>query len=299
MGHSLAMNFALAGCKVMLQDISDEALAGAKKLISSNLDTLALAELFDPARKPEVMEENITYTADFAGAVAEAELAVETVFEDAKVKKDIFEKLGKAAPTSTIFASNTSYLDIYKFVEIDHPERLIITHWFAPPHIVPLVEIVPGPETDPQVTERVRAFHEEIGKETIVLKKFLPGFIANRLQAALNLEVFNLLDNGYATPEDIDKAAKSSFGLRLPILGLVRRMDFTGLEMVQRGLANKSYRPPEVRGRAEALDQQISQGRLGVKNGKGFYDYQGISVEEILKERDIKLLKLKDFLEKL
>ena len=193
-------------------------------------------------------------------------------------------------------ASNTSYLDIYQFVETKRPGKVIITHWFAPPHIVPLVEIVPGPQTTPETVAKVKEVLDGLGKQTIVLKKFLPGFIANRLQAALGLEVYHLLDNGYATPEDIDMATKASFGLRMPILGLVRRVDFAGVDLAQRVLKNKAYTPPEVRGRSDAVDSMVSQGRLGVKTGKGFYDYGDSPVEEILRKRDLKLLKLRKFL---
>ena len=299
MGHSLSMAFALAGCKVMLNDLTEAALFKAKDLIASNLDTLAKAGMFDPSRRSEVLEQNITYTVNMGEAVAEAEMALETVFENAGVKKETFANLEKLAPVDTILASNTSYLDIYKFVELEHPERLIIAHFFAPPHIMPLVEIVPGPDTAPEVTERVKKILLEIGKEPIVLHKFLPGFIGNRLQAAMNLELLYLLDNGYAEPEDIDKAAKAGFGLRLPILGLVKRMDFAGLDLIQMALANKSYQPPEVRGRADILDELVAAGRLGVKSGKGFYDYQEVSTAEVMRERDLKLIKLKAFLDKL
>jgi 3-hydroxybutyryl-CoA dehydrogenase len=176
---------------------------------------------------------------------------------------------------------------------------VIITHWFAPPHIVPLVEIVPGPKTTPETVAKVKKVLDGLGKQTIVLKKFLPGFIANRLQAALSLEVYHLLDNGYATPEDIDMATKASFGLRIPILGLVKRVDFAGLDLVQRILKNKSYTPPPVKGRSQVVDSMVSQGRLGVKTGKGFYDYGDSPIEEILRKRDVKLLKLREFLTEL
>ncbi len=299
MGHSLALVFAQGGCQVQLQDLSQAALDKAKGLIATNLDTLAEAGMFDPAQREPVVNQRITYTTDLAQAVAGAEMVVEAVFEDVQLKKDLFARLEELAPVSAVLASNTSYLDIYQFVEIAHPERLLITHWYAPPHIVPLVEIVPGPHTDPALVERVRKFHEELGKEPIVLNKFLQGFIGNRLQAAMTLEVFNLLDNGYATPEDIDRAAKASFGLRLPILGLVKRMDFTGLDTSRKILANKAYRPPEVRGRSDLLDEMVAQGRLGVKSDKGFYDYGGKPTAEILRERDLKLLRLKALLDQL
>ncbi|MCD6299584.1 MAG: hypothetical protein J7L78_00205 [Dehalococcoidales bacterium] len=116
------------------------------------------------------------------------------------------------------------------------------------------------------------------------------------MQAALSLEVYHLLDNGYATPEDIDRVTKASFSLRMPILGLVKRVDFAGLDLTQHILRNKSYVPPAVKGRSDAIDSMVSKGRLGVKTGKGFYDYGDSPIEEILKERDLKLLKLKEFL---
>lgn len=296
MGHSLAQIFAQGGYQVTLNDVSEEILQQARRLIATNLETLCEAGLFDPAEKSPVLEERIIYTTDLAAAVATSELVIEAIFEDPGAKKELFSGLDRLCPPEAILASNTSYLDIYQFVETKRPEKVIITHWFAPPHIVPLVEIVPGPHTTPETVATVKKVLDDLGKQTIVLKKFLPGFIANRLQAALGLEVYHLLDNGYATPEDIDMATKASFGLRMPILGLVRRVDFAGVDLAQRVLKNKSYTPPEVRGRSDVVDSMVSQGRLGVKTGKGFYDYGDSPVEEILRKRDLKLLKLRKFL---
>jgi len=296
MGHSLAQIFAQGGYQVSLNDVSEAILQQARRLIASNLETLCEAGLFDPAQKSTVLEERITYTTDLATAVAKSELVIEAIVEVPEAKKGLFSELDRLCPPEAILASNTSYLDIYQFVETKRPGKVIITHWFAPPHIVPLVEIVPGPHTTPETVTTVKKVLDGLGKQTIVLKKFLPGFIANRLQAALSLEVYHLLDNGYATPEDIDMATKASFGLRIPILGLVKRVDFAGLDLAQRVLKNKSYTPPQVRGRSEVVDSMVSQGRLGVKTGKGFYDYGDSPIEETLRKRDVKLLKLREFL---
>jgi 3-hydroxybutyryl-CoA dehydrogenase len=296
MGHALAQVFAQGGYQVSLNDVSEEILQQAHRLIASNLETLCQAGVFDSAEKSSVLEERIIYTTDLATAVATSELVIEAIVEDREAKKGLFSELDRLCPPETILASNTSYLDIYQFVETKRPGKMIITHWFAPPHIVPLVEIVPGPQTTPETVAMVKKVLDDLGKQTIVLKKFLPGFIANRLQAALSLEVYHLLDNGYATPEDIDMATKASFGLRIPILGLVKRVDFAGLDLVQRILKNKSYTPPPVKGRSQVVDSMVSQGRLGVKTGKGFYDYADSPIEEILRKRDVKLLKLREFL---
>jgi 3-hydroxybutyryl-CoA dehydrogenase len=299
MGHALAQVFAQGGYQVSLHDLSDEILQQARRLIEANLDTLCGAGLFDSAEKTAVLDERITYTTDLTTAVSMSELVVEAIVEDREAKKKLFSDLDRLSPPRAILASNTSYLDIYQFVETKRPEKVIITHWFAPPHIVPLVEIVPGPHTTPETVATTKSIIDGLGKQTIVLKKFLPGFIANRLQAALSREVYHLLDNGYATPEDIDKATKASFGLRIPILGLVKRLDFTGLDLVQKILRNKSYRPPPVIERSEIVEEMVSQGRLGVKAGRGFYDYGQATTGEILRERDVKLLKLREFLTKL
>jgi 3-hydroxybutyryl-CoA dehydrogenase len=299
MGHAFAHVFAQAGYQVTLNDVSEGILEKARRLISSNLDTMGEVGLFDPAEKAAVMEDRIHCTTDLAQAVSRAELVIEAISEKPEAKKMLFSDLDRLCPPGTILASNTSYLDIYRFVETGRPEKVIIAHWFAPPHIVPLVEIVPGPQTAPETVETVKAILDGLGKETIILKKFLPGFIVNRLQAALNREVYHLLDNGYATAEDIDRATKAGFGLRIPILGLVKRIDFAGLDLAQQVLRNESYRPPEGKTQSRTLDALVSQGRLGAKAGKGFYDYGDTPLEEILKERDLKLLKLRRFLTEL
>ncbi len=299
MGHSLALVFAQGGYKVALNDVSEEVLERAKSHITTDLEALAEVGLLNPAERSKILNERLTLTTDLASAVAKADFVIEAVVEVAEVKKKLFTDLDLLSPPEAILASNTSYLDIFKFVETKRPGKVIITHWFAPPHIVPLVEIVPGPETSPETVSMVKEVIDGLGKETIVLKEFLPGFIGNRLQSALSLEAFYLIDNGFATAEDIDKATKAGFGLRIPLLGLMQRQDFTGLDLMQRILKNKQYHPPEVRGRSDALDELVSKGKLGVKTGRGFYDYGGRSTEDISKERDLKLLKLKKFLREL
>jgi len=299
MGHSLAQVFAQGGYEVSLNDISEEILEHAREMIAANLDTLSEVGLFNPVERSKVLNERLSFTTDLGSAVVRADFVIEAVVEVAEVKKRLFTDLDLLSPPGAILASNTSYLDIFQFVKTRRPGKVIITHWFAPPHIVPLVEIVPGPETTPETVATVKDVIDGLGKESIVIKEFLPGFIANRLQSALNLEACYLIDNGYATAEDIDKATKASFGLRMPLLGCLKKQDFTGLDLVQQILKNRSYHPPEVRGRSDAVDELVSKGRLGVKTGRGFYDYGGRSIEEISRERDLKLLKLKNFLAEL
>ncbi len=298
MGHSLALAFAQGGCDVWLNDVQDEILDKAKKLIASNLKTLVDLRMLDANQSAAILD-RIQTTSKIETAAENAQFVIEAIIEDPAVKKKMFADLDRFCPPQAILASNTSYLDIFKFVETGRPEKVLITHWFAPPHLVPLVEVVRGPQTSAETLSAVKALLIQMGKKPIMITKFLPGFIANRLQSALRIEAHFLLDNGYATPEEIDEASKASFGLRIPILGLLKREDFAGLDTIQRNMNNRLYQPPEVRGSSNTLDQLIKQGRLGVKTGSGFYDYRGRTTAEVMRDRDMKLIRLREFLKEL
>jgi len=298
MGHSLAQVFAQGGCNVWLNDVKDEILARAKKLIASNLSTLSELGIVEKGQREPILA-RIHTTPRLEEAGKSADFVIEAIIEDQPAKKEMFSRLDKICPPGAILASNTSYMDIFKFVETKRPDKVLIAHWFAPPHIVPLVELVTGPQTSQATVDVVKALMIKVGKKPIVITKFLPGFIANRLQSALQNEVMHLLDNGYASPEDIDTATKASFALRMPILGLVKRMDFTGLDLSQKIMSNMTYKVPPQSPRSETLDKLVSQGKLGVKTGSGYYEYGGRSTEEIMKERDLKLIKLREFLKEM
>jgi 3-hydroxybutyryl-CoA dehydrogenase len=299
MGHGIALAFSIGGYDVAVNDISPDMLRLAEKLNEGNARTLVEAGILASERCPEILYERIQYTNDFAEAVSNAVLVIEAIVEKAEIKKELFRELDILAPPEAILASNTSFLDIYKFIETDRPDKVIITHWLAPPHIMPIVEIVKGPETSDETVNKVDNILSEIGKKTVLLEKFLPGFLFNRLQSAISMEMFYLLDNGYSNPEEIDKIVKASFGLRTPILGLVQRCDFNGLDVVQRNFQNKSYERPPWPGHSKSLDTLVADGRLGVKSGRGFFDYQNKGMEETLRNRDIKILRLKKFLDEL
>ena len=295
MGHSLAQVFATGGHDVWLTDLKEEVLSDAMRFIASNLTTQVELGLLEKSRPASILK-RIQTTTRIEDAGRNADFVIEAIVENAEAKREIFELLDRACPPEAILASNTSYIDIFRFVRTKRPAKVLITHWFAPPHIIPLVEVVQGPETARETVETVKALLVKLGKKPMVLARFLPGFIANRLQSALRREVLFLLDNGYATAEQIDEATKSSFGLRIPILGVLKRMDYTGLDLAQKLIGNRSDEPSATEERSKTIDRLVAQGKLGVKSGSGFYDYGGRSPEEIMKERDIKLFKLREFL---
>ena len=295
MGHSLAQAFVQGGYNVWLNDITDEILSNARSLITSNLKTMVEMELL-PKGQEKVTLDRFHTTTNLEEAGKHADLVIEAIIEDKSAKTALFKALDQICPQHTILASNTSFMDIFKFVETKRPEKVLITHWFAPPHIIPLVEIVRGPQTAQEVVDQVKELLIEMGKIPIVISRFLPGFIANRLWSALRNEVLYLLDNGYATAEDIDLASKASFGLRTPIVGVVKRMDFAGLDVTQKVMANADCELVPQMTSSKTLDELVAQGKLGVKTGKGFYEYEERLPAEIMRERDIKLIKLRKFL---
>ena len=299
MGHGLALDFALGGYEVGLVDLTDEILATARRLIGGHLDTLDEAGLFDAAEREAVLGGRITFTTDLEAAVTDAGFVVEAVFEDPAVKKDVFAQLDALAPADALLASNTSYLDVFELIETTRPERLLIAHWYAPAHIVPVVDVVPGPRTSPEAMATAVHLLEGLGKQPIVMNKFVPGYISARVQAAIALELYHLLDEGYATPEVIDAALKGTIGLRLPIQGHLGKTDFAGLDYVQRSLRNKAYTPPEVRGFCRHVDDLVAQGFTGPMAGRGFFDYAGKTPEALFRERDLKILKLKALLKEM
>ena len=168
----------------------------------------------------------------------------------------------------------------------------VIAHWFAPPHILPLVEVVPGPETSDNSVNLVLDLLRNLGKIPIVMKKFVPGFAINRILRILGRETFFLLDNGYITAEQLDLAVKASIAPRMMLLGLVQRYDFTGLDLSAKNLQNEAFLEAPMDNAPKSLFSLVEQGHLGVKTGKGFYDYHGKKLIDILKERDSHLLKI-------
>ena len=174
MGHSLAQAFAQGGCNVWLSDVREEILNKAKSLISSNLKTLAELDMLN-RKEPAAVLGRIQTTTRIETAAEKAEFVIEAIIEDPAAKKEMFAALDRICPPQAILASNTSYLDIFKFVETGRPDKVLITHWFAPPHLVPLVEVVKGPRTSPETVSRGEGFPHRNRKETDPDHQVSPG----------------------------------------------------------------------------------------------------------------------------
>jgi 3-hydroxybutyryl-CoA dehydrogenase len=291
MGHSIAQIFASADLDVALVDVDEKMLHRAMGLIESSLNTMADFGKI-PKKNISSILSRVHPSTDLGKMAGDVDFVIEAVPEVPGIKKKVFSQLDEMCAPDTVIASNTSGLDIFSIAEVRRPERLVIAHFFVPPHIIPLVEIVPGAKTLPEVVSFTKQLMERTGKQPIVLKEFVPSFIVNRIQNAMGIAVQEMLEKGWASPEDIDRAVKYSLGIRLPVIGVVQTIDFNGLDLVRDILKNL--------GRDSSFfEKKIEQGRLGVKTSKGIYDYGGRSEAEIVKKRDGLFLKMIDHLKKI
>jgi 3-hydroxybutyryl-CoA dehydrogenase len=293
MGHGIAQVFASAGYDVWLVDTMSEALDRAAGLIRTSLATLGNEGLVEKDNIPEIMS-RIKFSRSFEEGAADADIAIESVVENRETKNKIFKSLDELCPPKTLLASNTTALNIFDFVETSRPDKVLICHWYAPPQLIPLVDIVKGPETDQESIQLMAGLIKKIGKTPLVMNRFSSGYVVSRIQIAMLREIFYLLDNDIVTPEALDDAAKTGLALRMMVLGLVQRMDFGGLDLTYKNMTD-----PYVQGtltpmdyKPKKLEELVKAGNLGVKTGKGFYDYKGRSEAELCKERDIKVIRM-------
>ncbi|TFG15909.1 MAG: 3-hydroxyacyl-CoA dehydrogenase family protein [Promethearchaeota archaeon] len=292
MGHSIAQVYAQSGYEVTLVDLNQEILTQAITKIKSNLETLVEYGILNQNGIANIIE-RIHTSEDLTSCAKDANLIVEAIPEIPELKEKLFLQLSELCPEDCIFASNTSSLDIFKIAKnINNPKRLVIHHWFAPPHIIPLVEIVPSRKTSKDIIDLSIKLIESLGKKPILLNKFTESFIVNKIQNAISSVVFQLILMKIASPETIDQAIKHSLGIRLPIVGVAQTLDFTGLELVYDIAKNKGVELGFIK-------EKVDQGHCGAKSSKGLYDYQGRSEKEILRKRDLKYLQIYDFLKKI
>lgn len=297
MGHGIAQVFALSGFQVTLNDVSPEILGKAIPRIQENLGTCVKHNTISED-KAAMVPARITLTTDLAKAVSQADFIVEAVVEDLDVKFQLLRELEENCPAYAIITSTTSSYCVRDMaVALNHPERFLITHYWNPPYIIPVVEVMPGDSTSPDVVETTFKLLEAVGKYPAMVNNDVPGFIGNRLQHALRREAIAIVAQGIASPEDVDLIAKLSFGLRLPVVGPLETVDLGGLDLT---LAIQKYLLPELDRSTEPqllIRDKVEKGELGAKAGKGFYDWSPGREEKVIQRRDetlIELLKLLD-----
>ena len=295
MGHGIAQAFARMDYSVTLYDLKDSILERAIAQIRNNLEPFIEAGLETNERVEKVLS-NIRMSVDLEQAVKEAHFVVEAAPEDLDLKRDLFEELDHTCSKEAILASNTSTLPISEIGKnVKGKDRLLITHWFNPPYLIPTVEVVRGESTSREAMDLSFALMKRIGKRPVKILKDIPGFLVNRVQTAMFREILSLVERGVAEPEEIDAAIRGSFGLRSAVLGPLATMDLGGLDVLYTGMKylypflDRSTKVQKV------FEEKIEQGALGLKTGKGFFDYGPIEASAMSghkRERDKKLLRL-------
>jgi 3-hydroxybutyryl-CoA dehydrogenase len=294
MGHGIAQSFLMGGYPVALYDVDQSILDRAAVLIEQNLKLFAQFNLINE-EDVEACLARLTTTLDLKRCVAESQFVTEAVPEDLALKQHLFEEMESCCADDAILATNTSSLTMADIgVRVRKRARLVITHWFNPPHIVPAVEVVNSRWTSAETMDTTYGLLTKLKKLPVRINRELPGFIVNRIQMALIREVLSLYDQGVAGAEDIDRAVKGSLGFRLASIGPLQTVDMGGLGLwlkvyeLLAPLIESSTEPPA------ALQRLAGQGHDGIKTGKGFYDYTADyangSLDKAVQQRDREFL---------
>jgi len=272
MGTTIALDFALAGYPVRITDANAASLAASESTARFHAELLNQHQLL--REEIETVLGRIERCSSLATAVTGADLILEAVSENLDLKRALFRQISAYASEGAILASNTSSFVPSSLAEATgSPEQFLVAHYWNPAHLVPLVELVPSPQTAPEVLEAMRRNYDEMGKQPVVVRKEKLGFIGNRLQFALLREAMALIEEGVATPEDVDTVVRSSFGRRLPATGIFHTADLGGLDVL---LAICRTLFPDLAANTEpgpSMPALVNDGRLGVKTHAGWFNY--------------------------
>ena len=280
MGHGIAIEFALAGYDVRLQSRSEESLDRARGMIRDSLERLrGLGSVSE--QQAEAVPNLVRMSTDLAEVVEDADLVIESIYEDIDAKSKLFGQLDKLCPDRTILASNTSsFLPSRLAAATARPDKVINAHFLNPPFLVPLVEVVPTEETSEETTGAVMELLTSLGKQPILVEREAPGFVASRLQMALLREALWLVENKVASAEDVDIAISAGLGRRWATAGVLHVLEVAGWDLISR-VASDVFPHLSNADDPSLLREMVERGNTGVKAGKGFYDWTPEKAEEL------------------
>lgn len=292
MGPGIAYTLASTGCRVTIFGRTTGSVERGMKDFNSALESLSGVGCIKRDKAREICA-RVSGTTQLEKSVADAGLVIESIAEDLQIKQELFGRLESMCPVDTILTSNTSGLPVGHLAEfLEHPGRFAVTHFWNPPHLMPLVEIVKGEKTSPETMETLVTLMKEAGKKPVSVLKDTPGQLGNRLFHALIREAIYMVQEGIASVEDVDSAVKHGLGRRFPVYGPLEHQDVAGLDTVFaiqsylcRALCRDKEPSPVLRGK-------VANGDLGVKSGRGFYDWHTRDIDAVIKKRDTFLLEL-------
>jgi len=278
MGHGIAQVSATAGYNVVLRDIKQEFLDKAMEKIKWSLDKLVTKEKISSEEGAAIFS-RITPIVDLNDAVKDAELVIEVVPEIMDLKKQVYAELDKVAKPEVIFASNTSTLPITEIANTtSRPDKFIGIHFFNPPQLMKLVEVIPGEKTSQEITNLTQEFVKSVNKQSVLCRKDVPGFIINRLFIPMVHEACYLQDRTGATLEEIDSAVKFKLGFPMGIFELA---DFTGMDVIHKATVEMHLRDKKVINPHKTVEKMFDEKKLGQKSGEGYYKYSDDKYERV------------------
>lgn len=291
MGSGIAQIFAQNGYEVVVTDIAERFLENTRRIILLNQKTLISQGLLTEKEAEESLK-LISYSTD-KNVFADADLIIEAIIEKMDIKQAYWKEVEGIAREDAIFATNTSGLSITEISRnVEKKERFIGMHWWNPPHIIPLIELIKGDGTGEDTVALLAELVKKIGKESVVVLKDVNGFIGNRIQFAVYREALKIVEDGIATAEDVDKAMKYGPGFRYPVLGPFETADLGGLDTFYY-ISSYLFNELSDEKKPTKLQQELMDNKnLGVKTGKGWYDYSDGKGEEAMKRRDENFFKM-------
>jgi 5-formyl-3-hydroxy-2-methylpyridine 4-carboxylic acid 5-dehydrogenase len=285
MGPGMAATFARYGYPTTLSDIKDEQIEKAKGTIEFVFKTLTLGGFITEDDAKSAWD-HLTLTTDQAEAVKDADFIVETVPERLEIKKSVFEQLSEQAREDAILASNTSGIPITTLQQgVKNPGRVIGMHWSNPPHLIPVIEVIRGEQTDQATVDTTVAVIEKVEMVPGIVDKDVPGFVENRILYAIMREALHLLDEGVASAEDIDKITKWGIGYKLAVIGPLELLDVAGLDIYT---AVASYLNKDLSnntGISATVTSKVDEGKLGLKTQGGLFEYTPEQIQELAQKR--------------
>lgn len=277
LGHGIAQKFAMGRYQVVLNDVSQSMLEQAERNIANNVRLLNEAGIYEG--QPKEVLGNISFIANIKDAIQEADLVIEAIPEELYLKKNIFHLLEMNCKKEAILASNSSsFLPDQYAADMICAEQVLGIHFFNPPNLLPLVEVIKGTKTLERTLDTVQAVLVDIGMKPIIIKNQSAGFIGNRLQFALLEEALKIVEEGIASPHEIDDVVKYGFGRRLALMGPFEVFDFGGWDTIAKV-------QPNITGKetSNIIKEKVANGHFGVKSGKGFYDWDENKIQNAKK----------------